>query len=75
MNNRLTFLHFLFNNANYNEITKARVYNQEYDTTRIIGSSPRERNERLSGIQFMIMNKSFETGNEKKKSTFSLYRM
>jgi hypothetical protein len=73
--NRLTFLYFLFEKSNISDITESRIANNEFDTTRIIGSHPKER----SRILALMYNKYITAlpleVTDKKVSNFSLRKM
>ncbi len=70
--NRLTFLHFLYEISAIDSIADARITNMEYDTTRIIGFSKKERKEVLTAIYNEYVNLLPIETPKKKKSTFTM---
>lgn len=72
MKDRLVFLHFIFINSEIDRVSEVRILNQEYETTRLIGSTPMERKMTLTNIYRKMANKlPKESSPEKKHSTFS----
>ena len=74
MHNRITFLHFLYIHSAIDSIADARVTNMEYDTTRIIGFSKRDRKEVLTAIYNKYVNLLPLETPKKKKSNFTMRR-
>ena len=72
MNNRITFLHFLYSKTKLGEIVSARVSNMKYDMSRIIGSGKDERRQILEAIYEQNVKSIPKELHKKKKSSFSM---
>ena len=75
MKNRLTFLHFLYQDSAIGDIAEARVSNNEYKTTRIIGATDKERKKILTFIYNKYCNILPYEIPIKKKSTFFMRKV
>ena len=64
MNSRITFLHYLFIDAELEEVSNARSFN----STDVIGSSPKDRKMTLEFIYIKYANKIPKERNKKKQS-------
>jgi len=70
MNNRITFLHYLYNDADLGEVSSAK----QFDINKIIGPTPKEREKMLEFFYIKYANKIPKEPNVKKKQTFSFSR-
>jgi len=64
VNSRITFLHYLFIDAELNEVSNARSFN----SVDVIGSTPKERKMTLEFINIKYANKIPKEKKQKKQS-------